>query len=95
MKHATLTVLIFFFFSVSFAQVYKGQLEFGKIPVPAHHYQQEYTFDTTLNVAAWVAQKKGLHVSFASPDASYMRSEVPERRMHHYPSKALHGKENA
>ena len=79
MKQATLSIFICFLFSpFSFAQVYKGQLQFGKIPVPSHHYQQEYTFDTTLNAAAWAAQKKGLHVSFASTDESYFRSEVPE-----------------
>lgn len=60
------------------AQVYKGQVEFLKVPAPAHHYQQEYTFDTTVNAAAWTEQKKGLHVSFASTDELYFRTEVPE-----------------
>jgi hypothetical protein len=64
--------------AVAYEQVYKGQVGFSKIPAPGHHYQEEYTFDTTLNVAAWTAQKKGLHVSFASTDESYFRSEVPE-----------------
>lgn len=65
-------------FVVAFGQSYKGQLQFSKIPAPVLHYQQEYTFDTTLNVAAWATQKKGLHVSFASADELYFRSEVPE-----------------
>ena len=79
MKQAGLLIFISYFLTpFSFGQAYKGQIESGKIPVPSHHYQQEYTFDTTLNVAAWVAQKKGLHVSFASTDESYFRSEVPD-----------------
>jgi hypothetical protein len=61
-----------------FSQAYKGQLDFSKVPVPAGHYQQEYTFDTTLNPGAWNSQKKGLHVSFASTDELYFRSEAPE-----------------
>lgn len=65
-------------FVVAVGQSYKGQLQFSKIPAPVLHYQQEYTFDTTLNVAAWATQKQGLHVSFASADELYFRSEVPE-----------------
>jgi hypothetical protein len=63
---------------VIFGQVYKGQLPFAKVPVPGGHYQQEYTFDTTVNTAAWLTQKKGLHVSFGSTDQAYFRTEVPE-----------------
>ena len=59
-------------------QAFKGQVEFNKIPVPAMHYQQEYTFDTTLNTAAWKKQVKGMHVSFATTDELYLRSEVPD-----------------
>ncbi|MDB5223875.1 MAG: hypothetical protein JWN83_2542 [Chitinophagaceae bacterium] len=78
MKQAALLIFTCNIFSISlFGQPYKGQLEFAKVPVPSPHYQQEYTFDTTLNLAAWLVQKKGLHVSFASTDESYFRSEVP------------------
>src|SRR5215217_1120000 len=66
------------FFVVAAGQPYKGMLEFSKLPVPPPHYLQEYTFDTTLNAEAWNIQKKGLHVSFASTDELYFRSEVPE-----------------
>src|SRR5687768_5027269 len=62
----------------SYSQVYKGQMEYSKIPVPAAHYQQEYTFDTTVNSEAWSTQQKGLNVSFASTDELFFRSEVPE-----------------
>lgn len=77
-KTLLITCLSNFIFAFSFAQAYKGQLPFAKIPVPSQHYQQEYTFDTTLNVAAWTKQKKNLNISFASTDESYFRSEVPE-----------------
>lgn len=79
MKKIRLFVFFLCFLSVlANAQVYKGQVGFLKVPVPAHHYQQEYTFDTTVNAAAWITQKKGLHVSFASTDELYFRTEVPE-----------------
>lgn len=64
--------------TAGYSQVYKGQLDFSKVPVPAPHYKQEYTFDTTVNAAAWNTQEKGLHVSFASTDELYFRTEVPE-----------------
>lgn len=62
----------------AWAQVFPGQLEYTKVPVPSLHYQQEYTFDTTVDKAAWSAQKGGLHVSVASTDRLFMRSEVPK-----------------
>ncbi len=65
------------FSSVTHGQVYKGQVDFSKIPVPGPHYQEEYDFDTTLNMAAWKVQKNGLHISFASTDELYFRTEVP------------------
>lgn len=59
------------------SQVYPGQISYSTVPQPAGHFQDEYTVDTTVNPAAWAVQKKGLHVSFASTDESYFRSEVP------------------
>lgn len=61
----------------AFAQTYKGEVDLSKVQGPSSHYQDEYTFDTTLDVAAWTAQQKGMHASFASTDESYFRSEVP------------------
>jgi len=69
--------LLWLFCTGTQAQVYKGQVDFSKIPVPGPHYQEEYTFDSTVNVAAWNALKKGMHVSFASTDELYFRTEVP------------------
>jgi hypothetical protein len=62
----------------SFAQQYKGKVQFSRVSVLPDHYQEEYTFDTTINPAAWTSEEKGLHVSFASTDQLYFRSEVPQ-----------------
>lgn len=64
--------------SSGYSQLHKGQISFTSIPTPAAHYKGEYTFDTTVNPAAWNAQAKGLHVAFASTDELYFRTEVPE-----------------
>jgi hypothetical protein len=79
MKKTSLTSLFYFFFcAAAFCQLYKGQIDYSKVPAPAGHYQEEFTFDTTLNPGAWATQKKGMHVSFASADELYFRTEVPE-----------------
>ncbi len=70
--------LVNFFSSIVFSQVYKGEVDVSNVPVPSGHYQDEYTFDAPLDIAAWTAQKKGMHVSFASTDESYFRSEIPQ-----------------
>ena len=77
-KISSCICLVNFFSSIAFSQAYKGEVDVSNVPVPSGHYQDEYTFDTTLDKAAWAAQKKGMHVSFASTDKSYFRSEVPE-----------------
>ena len=69
---------LIFFSTTSFCQSDKGQVSFSKIPMPSQHYQDEYTFDTTLDPESWTKQKNGMHVSFASTDESYFRSEVPQ-----------------
>jgi hypothetical protein len=77
-KNLLIICLLNLIIALAHAQVYKGQVDFSKIPVPVHHYQEEYTFDTTVNITAWNKQRKGLHVSFASTDELYFRTEVPE-----------------
>jgi hypothetical protein len=57
--------------------VYKGQVDFSRIPSTPAHYQEEYTYDSTINVPAWEALKSGVHVSFASTDQLYFRTELP------------------
>lgn len=75
-------LLIFPFISIYYsdglAQIQKGQVDFSNVPAPASHYQREYTFDTTVNAAAWSSQTKGMHVSFASADQHYFRREGPD-----------------
>jgi len=79
MKKSTVAALLYICFcTTAFCQSYKGQLQFSKVPIPAVHSQQEYTFDTTLNATAWTKEEKGMQVSFASTDELYFRSEVPE-----------------
>ena len=76
-KIALLAGFLLFFSPCLLAQVYPGQIENSKVPLPIHHYQQEYTFDTTINLSAWQRQAPGLNVSFATTDQHFMRSEVP------------------
>ena len=42
------------------------------------HYEPEYTLDRSENPAAWTKEKRGLHISFASTDRLYFRTEVPD-----------------
>ena len=69
--------LLSLFSSLAYGQVYKGQVDFSKIPVTAPHYQEEYAYDSTINIAAWNALKSGVHISFASTDQLYFRTELP------------------
>ena len=78
MKILFTSVLLIFISSVGTSQTYKGQVDLLKIPSPSGHYQEEYTFDTTVDTAAWEKQQKGMHISFASTDESYFRSEAPQ-----------------
>ncbi len=79
MRRTALILCLYTFISgTTLGQSYKGQVDISKIPAPGQHYLEEYNFDTTLNAAAWATQAKGLHLSFASTDELYFRSEVPE-----------------
>lgn len=78
MKNYLPLICLSLFFFNSHAQLYKGQVDARHIPAPSQHYRDEYTFDTTVNPAAWATQSKGMHVSFASTDESYFLKEVPE-----------------
>src|SRR5207302_138957 len=66
-----------FFLVFAFGQVYKGLVELSKVPIAKAHYQTEYTFDTIADINAWMNQRPGMHVSFASTDRRYFRREVP------------------
>ncbi|MGZ5189365.1 MAG: glycoside hydrolase domain-containing protein [Flavisolibacter sp.] len=78
MKRTLLIICTNLLLVFAFGQSYKGQIDISKVPAPVLHYQDEYTFDSSLNPAAWTNQKKGLHVSFATTDELYFRKEVPE-----------------
>lgn len=69
-------VFIFVVAGISFAQADKGLMD-AKLPVSPSHYLEEYTNDVSSDPAAWQGLKKGLHVSFATTDELYFRSEVP------------------
>src|SRR5215813_9040579 len=78
MKRVSLVSSLLGLFScLTYGQVYKGQVDFSKIPSTPSHYQEEFTYDSTINVPAWNALKSGVHVSFASTDQLYFRTELP------------------
>lgn len=78
MKKAAAIFYLFIFFNAgAFAQLKKGQIDPSKSPIRHPHYLPEYTFDTPSNPNEWIKQKSGLHVSFASTDELYLRSEIP------------------
>ncbi|HXB45130.1 MAG TPA: glycoside hydrolase domain-containing protein, partial [Puia sp.] len=59
-------------------QDHRGGIELAKLPAAKEHYQSEYTLDSATEPARWVNQERGLHVSFASTDEAYFRTEVPD-----------------
>jgi hypothetical protein len=56
----------------------KGMVDISKVPIPASHYLEEYTFDKPSDTVSWANQKAGLNVAFGSTDELYLRCEVPE-----------------
>lgn len=78
MKNSLLVICICLgVFITGKAQLFPGQMKMNSVPIPSQHYQEEFTYDTTVNIKAWAEQPKGLHASFASTDELYFRSEVP------------------
>jgi hypothetical protein len=75
-KRTFLAVGVFFLLPATYAQF--GKIDSLIVPKPSLYFQPEYTFDVTTDPAAWRNQKPGLHVSFASTDRAYFRSEVPD-----------------
>ena len=68
-----LTIVLVIFTIVVNAQV--AGVDSSLIPRPYLHYQKEYDFDKSSDPAKWLEQKN-LHVSFASTDDAYFRTEV-------------------
>lgn len=76
------TKIIFFFLlcaGMVSAQNYdkRGEIKAAFLPVPDHHYQDEYAMEEVVNEAAWIGQT-GLNVAFASTDQLYFRREKPD-----------------
>jgi len=74
-KKFSLTCLSLLLAVIIYSQ--RGSIDSALIPIPFLHYQQEYSFDKSVNPALWEKQKSGLNVSFASTDEAYFRTEVP------------------
>ena len=62
----------FLFSGFAAGQDFKGQVEISKVPFPAAHYQGEYTFDSTLDMAAWEGEDSGIACIFASTDELFL-----------------------
>ncbi|AYB34284.1 DUF4091 domain-containing protein [Chryseolinea soli] len=77
-KISALIFLLLFSLTIGFGQAYKGLIEASKVVTPDGHYQDEYTFDASVDPQRWTKEKPGLHISFASTDKLYFRSEVPD-----------------
>jgi hypothetical protein len=75
MKKIFASCLCFLITAVHYSQ--QAFVDPALIPRPFLHYQQEYNFDKPGNPGAWNKQAAGLHVSFASTDEAYFRTEVP------------------
>ena len=63
---------------VGFGQRERGQIDMARVPEAKPHYQAEYTFDSTTDPGRWLSEKSGMHVSFASTDQLFFRTEVPD-----------------
>jgi len=59
-------------------QLKRGQVDLSDVPIPASHYQEEYTFDKPTDTILWAGQNSGLNVAFGSTDELYLRCEVPQ-----------------
>jgi hypothetical protein len=70
--------ICFLFPGLTMGQHFEGHVPNSKLAFPAGHYQNEYTADITVNPEAWKKETTGMHVSFASTDESWFRSEVPD-----------------
>jgi hypothetical protein len=61
--------------SYSFAQ--QARIDSSLLPQIGPHYQEEYTFDASMDEKAWTALSSGLHATFGSTEELYFRKEVP------------------
>ncbi|MEO6218993.1 MAG: glycoside hydrolase domain-containing protein [Ginsengibacter sp.] len=59
-------------------QALMGRIDSSLLPVQSLHYFPEYVLDQATNLEAWAKQKKSLHVSFATTNELFLRTEVPD-----------------
>jgi hypothetical protein len=79
MKNSILTIALLLGSVIAFTQQgQRGLVDSALVPRPFLHYQQEYNFDISSNPSLWKKENPGLHVSFASTDEAYFRTEVPQ-----------------
>jgi hypothetical protein len=77
LKKFTFIVLCFPFIHICAQQNHIGLIDSAKIPRPIPHFLKEYTFDSPVDELSWQKEKPGFHVSFASTNEAWFRSEVP------------------
>ena len=77
MKKLATAILLSFIIVNAFTQPdQRGLIDSALVPKPYLHYQKEYDFDKSIDPGKWKKQKN-LHISFASTDEAYFRTEVP------------------
>lgn len=69
---------LLFFQSAAFAQDRRGEVDSSQLSLQYAHYLPEYALDAPVNPQAWMEQKSGLHVSFASTDQAWFRTDAPQ-----------------
>ncbi|WP_298651016.1 glycoside hydrolase domain-containing protein [uncultured Proteiniphilum sp.] len=55
----------------------RGEINAKLLPIPDHHYQDEYMMEEVVNPLAWVGQS-GLNAAFGTTDKLYFRREKPD-----------------
>lgn len=78
MRSVFACVMLFLYLNSLNAQLHPGRISKSLVPQPSFHYQDEYNFDTSINIAAWKNVSPGLNIAFGSTDELYFRSEVPD-----------------
>ncbi len=77
MKKLVIAMLLSFIIVNAFTQPdQRGLIDSALVPKPYLHYQKEYDFDKSIDPGKWETQKN-LHISYASTDDAYFRTEVP------------------
>jgi Glycoside hydrolase 123, catalytic domain/Glycoside hydrolase 123 N-terminal domain len=76
-KIVTLFCLFNVVFLIASAQLQKGEIDMGRLPVSKEHYLAEYSFDQPTDSMHWLNEKSGMHVSFVRSDKHYFRTETP------------------